>query len=60
MVVESGKCRRLPVEVVFNDAVTAGLKGIGTGTLVVAKDVARLKSGQLVATSPIRSGGREL
>ena len=42
-------CRRRPVEVVFNDAVTAGLKGIGTGTLVVAKDVTRLKDGQDVA-----------
>jgi RND family efflux transporter MFP subunit len=49
MVVESGKCRRRPVEVVFNDAVTAGLKGIGTGTLVVAKDVTRLEDGQDVA-----------
>ena len=59
MVVESSKCRRRAVEVVFNDAVTAGLKGIGTGTLVVAKDVARLESGQLVATSMIGLGGRE-
>ena len=48
MVVESGTCRRRPVEVVFNDAVTAGLRGIGTGTLVVAKDLRRLKDSQEV------------
>jgi RND family efflux transporter MFP subunit len=48
MVVESGRCRRHPVQVVFNDAVTAGITGVTPGTLVVAKDITRLTNDQPV------------
>ena len=48
MTIQSDKCVRQPVKVLFNDAIHAGLSGISNGTLVVTRDVARLKDNQPV------------
>ena len=53
MVVEAnGRCRRQPIAIAFNDAKSIGISGgLAAGRVVVVRDVARLKEGQLISTT---------